>query len=563
MSHPVKCLLVYPEFTMSSFWNFRATCKLFGAKYPTAPLGLITVAAMLPPEWEIRLVDCNVESLHDADLAWADLVLTGGMLAQQRDTLAVIDRAKRSGKTVVVGGPDATSSPHIYDQADYQVLGEAEITLPCWLADFNAAENDLNQPALKQAPRRYEPGSQRADMSKAVRPRFDLLRFDRYLYLGVQFARGCPFLCEFCDIIELFGRVPRLKSATQLLGELQQLYDLGYRGHLEFVDDNFIGNKRDVKKFLPRLIAWQQAHGWPFQFGTEASINLADDDELLGLMQQAGFCMVFAGIESPDEETLTHMQKRQNTRRSLADSIRKIYAHGMVVTTGYILGFDTEGPQAAQGVVDLIEDSATAVNMVGTLFALPGTQLSRRLAGEGRLHDNFDRVGDSQHGDQCSGGLNFTTARPRRDILRDYRRIIAETYAPAAYFGRIGRMALLLNCEHKTLGLPLRRHLHEFRGFLKLALHQGILAPHRQVFWATLLKVLRANPQALRYAVAVMGLYQHFGPFHKYLLGELDGALAAEEAQAAPAVPLGRCATDSAGTGNSDDSALAEPVAHA
>ena len=240
---------------------------------------------------------------------------------------------------MVVGGPDATSSPHLYDQADYQVLGEAEVTLPLWLADFQRGV----------AQHRYEPAALRADVSSSPLPRFDLIRLDRYLYPAVQFGRGCPFLCEFCDIIELFGRVPRLKTPEQLLKELDALHSLGHRGHVDFVDDNFVGNKRDVKKFLPHLIAWQQAHDWPFEFSTEASINLADDDELLDLMQKAGFSAVFIGIESPDEETLRAMQKRQNTKRDLCQSLFKIYDHGMFVNTGYIVGFDNERGSVAQG----------------------------------------------------------------------------------------------------------------------------------------------------------------------------------------------------------------------
>lgn len=232
----------------ASFWNFKATCDLQGAKYPATPLGLITVAAMLPKEWEVRLVDCNVEALRDDDLRWADVVFTGGMLPQQMSALKILHRAQAFNKPVVIGGPDATSSPHVYEDADHLVLGEAELTLPRWLADF----------AQGTAQRRYEPGADKADVTTSPTPRFDLLKLDRYLFPGVQFARGCPFLCEFCDIIELFGRVPRLKSPEQLLRELDAIYALGHRGLVDIVDDNFIGNKRDVKKFLPKLIAWQK-----------------------------------------------------------------------------------------------------------------------------------------------------------------------------------------------------------------------------------------------------------------------------------------------------------------
>ncbi len=259
----IHCLLVYPEFTLRSFWNFKATCDLQGAKYPATPLGLITVAAMLPADWEVRLVDCNVESLEDSDLQWADVVFTGGMLPQQMSALKIIQRAQALAKRVVVGGPDATSSPHIYAHADHMVLGEAELTLPKWIEDFQQ----------HKALARYDAGDAKADVTQSPTPRFDLLKLDRYLFPGVQFARGCPFNCEFCDIIELFGRVPRLKTADQLLRELDAIYALGYRGLVDIVDDNFIGNKRDVKKFLPQLIAWQVKHNYPFEFATEASLT--------------------------------------------------------------------------------------------------------------------------------------------------------------------------------------------------------------------------------------------------------------------------------------------------
>ncbi len=449
-----RCLLVYPEFTLMSFWNFRATCETLGARYPSIPLGLITVAAMLPDDWEVRLVDCNVETLTDADLAWADLVFTGGMMAQQPSVFSIIDRAHAMHKRVVVGGPDATNSAHLYDDADYQVLGEAELTLPRFLADLAAGS----------AVHRYEPGGLRADVTKTPRPRYDLLTLDRYLYVAVQMSRGCPFLCEFCDIIELFGRVPRLKTPDQLLSELDALHALGYRGHVDFVDDNFIGNKRDVKKFLPRLAAWQEAKGWPFEFSTEASINLADDDEMLGLMQAAGFATVFTGIESPDEETLAHTQKKQNMRRDLSESIRKLYAFGMYVNTGYILGFDTDSPRAANAIQDLIESSATAVNMVGMLYALPGTQLSRRLEREGRLRPNWELIGETEVGDQCVWGLNFRTVRPMHEIMRGYRALLAQIYTPAAYYGRVLRMARELNCRQKKLCAPLSRHMRDAKG---------------------------------------------------------------------------------------------------
>jgi len=466
---------------------------------------------MLPASWPVRLIDRNVEDLSDEDLDWADIVFTGGMIAQQIATRELVDQLKERGKIVVVGGPDATQSPHLYDKADHLVLGEAEITMPRWLAD-RAAGNPAHI---------YECGEQLADVTTSPMPRFDLLKFDRYLHLGVQLARGCPFSCEFCDIIELFGRVPRLKRPEQMLAELRRLYDLGYRGHIDFVDDNFIGNKREVRKFLVRLRAWLEEQRWPFEFSTEASVNLADDDELLQLMQDVGFSAVFVGIESPDEETLRATRKMQNTKRSLSESVQKIYSYGMFVNTGYIVGFDTERGSVAQGILDLIQASATPVNMVGLLFALPNTQLQRRLAKEGRLVEGFE-VASGDAGDQCTAGLNFITKRPQVDVLRDYRRIIDESYAPRAYFRRVLEVGTRLNCRQKRLKLPLRQRLKDLRAFFRVLYRMGLRSSYRRLFWSTLLRLTWRNARALRYSVALLALYLHFGDFRHYLVARLD-----------------------------------------
>ena len=521
MEDRTRCLLLYPEFTASSFWNYRETCEIAGAKYPATPLGLITVAAMLPPSWDCRLVDCNVGELTDADLEWADIVFMGGMIAQQRASLAMIRRLKELGKTLVVGGPDATSSPHLYDAADYLVLGEAEITLPRWLADRAAGK----------AEHVYECGDEKADMSTSPVPRFDLLQFDRYLHVGVQHGRGCPFMCEFCDIIELFGRRPRLKSSEQIFAELDKLYELGYRGHIDFVDDNFIGNKREVKKLLPELRGWLEAHDWPFEFSTEASVNLADDDELLELMQSVGFFAIFVGIESPDEATLAATQKTQNTKRSLAESIRKIYSYGIFVNSGYIVGFDSERGSIANGMLELIEASAVPVNMIGLLFALPNTQLTRRLEAEGRLLPDFDLVHDQDTGDQCTTGLNFLTKRPQQEVLEDFRRVVAEAYEPRAYFNRVLAMGTALNSKHRKLKLPWRYVRRDLRSFGRLLWRMGVRKSYRRLFWSTLLKLVWRNPRSLRYAVAPMALYLHFGEFRRTVLDRLDAHILAEGKQ--------------------------------
>ena len=403
--------LVYPRFAADTFWNFAETCALFGAKYPAAPLGLITVAAMLPPSWTVRLVDRNAEELTAEDIAWADLVMTGGMLPQQRDTLEVVDLCHAQGKPVAIGGPAVTSTPHIYEKADFRVLGEAEGVIDAFITAWESGAREGV----------FEIEKFTVDVTKSPVPRFDLLNFDHYLHIGVQFSRGCPFTCEFCDIIELYGRVPRAKTNAQMLTELDELYRLGYRGHVDFVDDNLIGNKKAVRTFMPELKGWLERNDYPFEFTTEASVNLADDDDFLKAMSEANFVGVFVGIESPDSDTLVAMKKKQNTRRSLVESIHKIYAAGIFVTAGFIVGFDSEKGSVADGMIKLIEEAAIPVCMVGLLYALPNTQLTRRLTKEGRLHPVPDSYLPGS-ADQCTQGLNFDTLRPRAEILLDYKR---------------------------------------------------------------------------------------------------------------------------------------------
>ena len=275
---PTRCLLLYPEFRSSSFWNYREACRIKGARYPAAPLGMMTVAALLPAGWELRLVDRNVEELDESLLDWADIVMIGGMIAQQPDHLDLIGKARARGKRVVSGGPDATNSPHLYAGANHLVLGEAEVTLPRFLADL---ESGTAQPVYRS--------DERADLKLSPVPRWDLVEIGHYAYLGLQWSRGCPFNCEFCDIIELFGRVPRLKTTAQVLAELDNLYRIGHRGPVDVVDDNFIGNQREVMQLLPAIHDWQEAHGWPFELATEVSLYVADRPRLLELMQQAGF----------------------------------------------------------------------------------------------------------------------------------------------------------------------------------------------------------------------------------------------------------------------------------
>jgi len=507
-----KVLMIFPRFNTDSFWNYRAACELTGARYPAAPLGLITVAALLPKSWEVRLVNRNTETLADTDLEWADLVMTGGMLFQQPDSLSIIDMCRARGTPVVVGGPDVTSTPDIYSRANFRVLGEAEEIMEDFVAAWRSGdERGVFRALMGQT-----------DVTKSPTPRFDLLKLEDYLHVGIQFSRGCPFNCEFCDIIELYGRVPRTKTNAQILAELDALHALGYRGHVDFVDDNLIGNKRALKKFLPDLQEWMNKKNFPFEFSTEASINLADDPELLTSLAAANFFAIFVGIESPDTNTLVLTRKKQNTRRSLQESIYKIYDAGIFVFAGFIVGFDSEQGNIAEGMIDCIEDTAIPVCTVGLLYALPATQLGRRLLREGRLFPGYDKP-SAQEGDQCTTGLNFETKRPRRDVLADYRAVLEAVYNPAAYFGRVRRVGRMLSRGKRRLEAP---PLHVFRDLLLLGrlvwrLPDAGPGTARQ-FWRTMLDCAIHNPPALPFMFMLSALYLHHGPFSRQVIAEID-----------------------------------------
>lgn len=524
-----KVLMVFPRFNPNSFWSLQEACDVWGAKCVAPPLGLITVAALLPPDWTIRLVNRNAEELTDDDIDWADMVMTGGMLVQRIDCYEVIDRCQRRGKPVVVGGPDATSSPALYRHADFLVQGEAEGVIHQFVEAWRGG--------IRRG--HFEAEKFKIDVTKTPVPRFDLLKFQDYLYVGVQFSRGCPFTCEFCDIIELYGRVPRSKATAQILGELDSLYRLGHRGHVDFVDDNLVGNKKMLKLFLPALIAWQQERDYPFRFSTEASINLADDSELLRLMSQANFFAVFVGIESPDSDTLVSTQKKQNTRRSLADSVQRIYRAGMFVTAGFIVGFDSERNNVAKDMIDCIEATSVPWCMIGLLTALPNTQLTRRLEREGRMLSNVWR----EEADQCTAGLNFATVRPRRAIYSDYKQVLERVYDPAAFFERVRRVGRAMRrpslksvkARAEPPGHNFARWLgriREYRAFGRLLWRVNIRHPGlRRYFWRTFLDCAKANPGALEYVVMMMVVYLHLGAFAQSVIRDLDRKIALDQVE--------------------------------
>jgi radical SAM superfamily enzyme YgiQ (UPF0313 family) len=510
---PCRALLVFPRFSGSSFWNYRQTCELLGARYSAAPLGLATLAALLPADWDIRLVDRNVEELRDADLTWADVVMTGGMLPQRNDALEVVRLAHGRSKPVVVGGPDATCAPAVYAGADFRVLGEAEEII----AQFVAAWRE-------GAPGGLFVASGFPDVTRSPIPRFDLLKLDRYLHVGVQFSRGCPFECEFCNVIDLNGRAPRTKTPAQVLRELDALRALGYRGHVDFVDDNLIGNRKAVKPFLRELASWLRARGRPFEFTTEASLNLGSDPELLGLLRDANFFAVFVGIETPDTATLLAVHKRQNVRRDIAASVLAIHRAGLFVNAGFIVGFDTERGSVADAMVECIDAASIPVCMVGLLFALPGTRLTRRLSTEERLTETEYAADDA---DQCTSGLNFRTLRPRREVIADYRDILARIYAPAAFFARARRVGRELDLSAHAVQPSAANVLRDLRGFFGMMWSMGVRDPAvRAEWWRSVIDCVLHNPAALKVVLSFAALYLHLGPYSRKLIERLDREIA-------------------------------------
>jgi len=498
---------VQSQFSEYSFWNYVDVCKIVGAKYPAAPLGLMTVAALLPQQWEFRLIDENVELLLDEYFEWADIVCTGGMLPQQKGILSVIDKAHSHGCPVVAGGPDPTSQPELYNSADFLVLGEGEVSIPLFIKDL---EKGLKSGKYISA--------ERADMTKTVVPRFDLIKFKDYLQVGMQYSRGCPFNCEFCDIIELYGRKARTKTPKQILKELKTLFDLGYRGHIDFVDDNFIGNKKNVKTVLTDIREWSKANNYQFYFSTEASMNLVDDEELLQLMKDVDFRFVFLGIETPEKDVLKSINKKINLNRSISEVVDKISSYGMIVNAGFIIGFDNENKRTAGNMIKCIQDSGISMAMVGKLYALPNTQLTRRLKIEGRLFENGSTLRDAHTQiDQTSSSLNFITSRPRADILRDYIDVVEYIYRPGNYYKRVIHTGLTLKPDNKYKP-DVVTVLKTMKSFIKLCLKAGFNKKTGWLYWKMLFTVLLRNPKAIEAAVSLAAMYIHFNKQTQFII---------------------------------------------
>lgn len=499
-----KCLLIVAKFALFSFWNVTEVLKIIKAKYTSIPLGLMTVAGLLPQNWEFKLIDENVESLLDEHLDWADIVCLGGMLPQQGKMVKLIRQAKLKGKPVVIGGPDPTSQPEIYKEADYLVLNEGEITIPMFLEGLKNGDT-----------KGIYTSNKKADMNQAVTPRFDLINFKDYGQIGIQHTRGCPFNCEFCDIIELYGRKSRTKTNEQIIKELDRIYELGYRGMVEFVDDNFIGNKKKVKNLLSVLKEWCKDHKYPFIFGTEASLNIVQDEEIIEMMRSCEFRQVFIGIESSEKDILKAIQKPHNTQISIPEAVQKLNSYGFTVNTGFILGFDNETEHSAQNMIITIEESGIVLAMLGFLYALPNTQLTRRLKKEGRFLGN---AMTETVFDQMSAGLNFIPTRPEMEILKDYIKILETIYHPKNYYNRIKKMLRHIKTNHKFK--PTLRESFEIfvMRFLRLTFRAGFKRSTGFLYWKLIFFTLFKNHKAIERGLSYAAFYLHFEKQSKYII---------------------------------------------
>ena len=482
----MNALLIYPEWP-DTYWSFKHALPFEGKRSAYPPLGLLTIAPLLPAHWKKRLVDTNIRSLTDADLTWADVALLSGMLVHKQDLLAILARCRAHGLRTVIGGPVTSSVEELPHHADHVVIGEAEELIEGLAAD-------LEQGTAKPL---YRAG-QFPGLVKTPLPELSLIKPKHYSAMGIQYSRGCPFNCEFCDIIEIYGRKPRTKSPAQIIAELDQLYQRKWRGSVFIVDDNFIGNKRKVKELLPVVAEWNARRRRPFTFFTEASVNLAEDAELLQLMRDAGFFRVFLGIETPVEASLREAQKLQNTCRSLLDSVRRIQSYGMEVMAGFIVGFDNDPDDIFDRQVEFIQESAIPLAMVGLLLALPGTQLYRRLLKEGRIVDEG-------HGNNMDCRLNFVPKMDPQRLVDGYRSILERIYHPDAYYERVRRFL----AQHRPAHHP-SRVLSDYLALGRSIIKQGVLGESRLSYWKFFLEAATRYRHTFDTAITLAIMGYHF-----------------------------------------------------
>jgi len=484
----LKVLLVYPQYP-DTFWSFKHALKFIFKKAAFPPLGLLTVAAMLPEEWEKKLVDMNTTTLTDKELKWADYVFISGMVAQQNSAREVVGRCKKLGTKIVAGGPLFTpgNEDFGFDDMDHLVFNEAENIMPLFLEDLE-----------KGCAKHIYMSEEFPDIRKTPVPLWSLINKKKYLMMSIQYSRGCPFNCEFCDIVILNGHRPRPKDKSQIVAELDTLYDMGWRARVFFVDDNFIGNKRKLKsEILPAIIKWMEEKKHPFSFLTEASINLADDEELMRLMNEAGFKMVFVGIESPNEESLVECNKLPNKNRDLLASVKKIQNYGLEVQGGFIVGFDSDPVSIFKSQIDFIQKSGIVTAMVGVLVAPPETRLYKRLKRENRL-----LVDGTGTGDNTDGSTNFIPKMGYETLARGYEHIVDTIYAPKQYYERI--RTFLKEYQPSNKG-KFKVSLLHLIALIRTTWVLGIKEKGRMQYWKlvgwTLLKKPKTFPLSIQLAI--------------------------------------------------------------
>jgi len=476
----MKVLLIYPEFPIT-FWGLQYGLQLIGKKALFPPLGLLTLAALLPNSWDLTLVDLNIDALTDRALLDADLVLCGGMLIQADSINEIIARAHDAGKRIAIGGPAPTTAPDLFPDADVLFQGETEGRVEELVA---ALETPAMEQIILPAPVGFP------KMAQTRPPRFDLIDVRRYGAMSIQYSRGCPFHCEFCDIVEIYGKVPRVKSPEQVLDEFELLLAAGHRGLVFMVDDNFIGNRKAVMQLLPEVMRWQTAHGFPFELITEASLNLASDKKLLEGMVTAGFSGVFLGIESPSEVALKDANKLQNLRMDLTETVSTLTKMGLEVMGGFIVGFDSDDAGIFAIQEEFIQSQPIPFAMVGLLSALPGTQLWHRMEREGRMRDRST-------GDQFERP-NFVPSMDELTLLQGYSKLIRGIFTPTAYYARVERFIAEVG-DH-----PVMRSItwRELTVFLQIVFKIGVLSPRRRQFWHLLAAASKRGPKVFHQAVA-------------------------------------------------------------
>jgi radical SAM superfamily enzyme YgiQ (UPF0313 family) len=483
----MKILLIYPEFP-DTFWSFKHALKFIRKKASTPPLGMLTVAAMLPLEWEKRLVDLNVRKLKDKDLAWADYAFVSAMTVQRESTRQVIARCKAAGLKIVAGGPLFTSEYEQFEEVDHFVLNEAEVTLAPFLRDLEAG-----------AARRVYTSTEFPDIQQTPAPLWELADRKRYATMSIQYSRGCPFDCEFCNITTLFGHLPRVKTAAQIIRELDGLYRLGWREAVFFVDDNLIGNKKHLREdLLPALIEWRKGKkGMPFN--TEISINIADDEKLMELMTRAGFDTVFIGVETPDTDSLAECNKKQNLHRDLVADVKRIQRAGLQVQGGFIIGFDSDTPAIFQRQIDFIQKSGIVTAMVGLLQAPLGTRLYERMKREKRLVGSFS-------GDNVDGETNIIPKMNLEVLQKGYRAVVNTLYSPKNYYARVKTFLR----EYKAPKITIPINSEYIRAFFRSVFRLGIVGKERVQYWKLVFWTLFRRPKLFALAITFAIYGYHF-----------------------------------------------------